>query len=139
MLRERGGIPRVNPPLRSPRLPRHSAISITLKTLTIYDPPMCCSSGVCGPDVDPALVQFSGFLAQLEQRGIEVRRFNLAHEPLEFVRNPAVKTALEREGTEALPLIFIDGHLARRGGYPDHDERIAWAAAARDGTPVGPV
>jgi len=107
-----------------------------MKTLTVYDPPMCCSTGVCGPDVDPVLPQFAGFLHTLQGLGVKVERHNLAQQPMAFVTNPAVKAILEKDGVEALPLVFIDGQLARRGGYPDHAERISWARAAREGTPV---
>ncbi|MDH3390414.1 MAG: arsenic metallochaperone ArsD family protein, partial [Desulfobulbaceae bacterium] len=30
--------------------------------IEIYDPPMCCPTGVCGPNVDPELVQFAADL-----------------------------------------------------------------------------
>nr|QTX14232.1 Arsenical resistance operon trans-acting repressor ArsD [Klebsiella pneumoniae] len=29
-----------------------------MKTLTVFDPAMCCSTGVCGSDVDQVLVDF---------------------------------------------------------------------------------
>ena len=106
-----------------------------MKTLTVYDPPMCCSTGVCGPEVDPVLPQFAGFLYTLQGFGVKVERHNLAQQPMAFVTNAEVRAILEKDGVEALPLIFIDGRLTRRG-YPDHVERIAWAAAAREGTPV---
>ena len=97
---------------------------------------MCCSTGVCGPEVDPVLPQFAGFLHTLQGLGVKIERYNLAQQPMAFVTNPEVKAALEKDGVDALPLIFIDGRLARRGGYPEHEDRIAWARAAREGTPV---
>ena len=30
-----------------------------MKMLTVFDPAMCCSTGVCGSDVDQVLVNFS--------------------------------------------------------------------------------
>jgi hypothetical protein len=33
-----------------------------MTTVTVYDPPMCCSTGVCGLQVDPKLAQFAGDL-----------------------------------------------------------------------------
>ena len=33
-----------------------------MKTLTVFDPAMCCSTGVCGSDVDQVLVDFSALL-----------------------------------------------------------------------------
>lgn len=33
-----------------------------MKTLTVFDSAMCCNTGVCGSDVDQALVDFSADL-----------------------------------------------------------------------------
>jgi hypothetical protein len=93
-----------------------------MKSITVYDPPMCCSSGVCGPDVDPVLPRFVALLAQLEKLGVKIERFNLAQEPIAFARNPTVRALLEKEGTEVLPLIFVDGELALKGHYPEARE-----------------
>jgi hypothetical protein len=46
--------------------------------LEIYDPPMCCSSGVCGPSVDPVLPRFAADLDWISQRGVAVERYNLS-------------------------------------------------------------
>jgi hypothetical protein len=102
-----------------------------MKLIQVYDPPLCCSTGVCGPDVDPVLPRFAGLLAQLGAAGVIVERYNLAQQPLPFVQNPAVKALLDTEGTAALPAIFIDGALALKGAYPDSDQRAAWMGRAR--------
>jgi Arsenical resistance operon protein ArsD len=98
-----------------------------MKTIQVYDPPMCCSTGVCGPTIDPILPLFAGFLHQLKTHGVKVERYNLAQQPLAFVQNPAVKAFLDAQGAEKLPLIFIDGELALQGAYPDHDKRVEWS------------
>ncbi len=103
-----------------------------MKTITIYDPAMCCSSGVCGPDIDPLLPRFAGMLAQLEGRGITVERYNLAQQPIAFAQNPEVRRILEAEGVEALPLIYIDGVLELKGRYPETGERGALVKRARE-------
>jgi len=95
--------------------------------LQIYDPPMCCSTGVCGPAVDPALAAFSAFLGQMQERGTSVARHNLAQEPLAFVQNSEVKVFLDLEGAEGLPLIFLRERRVLAGRYPDAEERLAWA------------
>jgi len=100
-----------------------------MKTIQVYDPAMCCSSGVCGPDIDPILPQVAAFLHQLKEHGVAVDRFNLSQQPLAFVQNAEVKNLLQSEGTEALPLFFIDGKLALKGAYPDHDKRKEWLIA----------
>ncbi len=97
-----------------------------MKVIQVYDPPMCCSTGICGPSVDPVLPQFAGFLHQIQSRGVRVERYNLAQQPLAFVQNPVVKSFLASEGAEKLPLIFIDGEIALHGMYPDHAHRAEW-------------
>ena len=89
-----------------------------MKTIEVYDPPMCCASGVCGPTPDAALASFASALEQAKSAGASVRRFNLAHEPLAFAQRDAVKVALEAQGEASLPLIFIDGALRFSGAYP---------------------
>lgn len=104
-----------------------------MHSIQVFDPPMCCATGVCGPTVDPVLPRFAGLLAALGRAGVRIERFNLAQEPLPFVRNAEVKALLERGGTEALPAIFVDGRLALQGTYPDAATSAAWLAAAGAG------
>jgi hypothetical protein len=103
-----------------------------MKTIQVYDPPMCCSTGICGTDVDPDLVSFAAMLAQLAQHGIRIERYNLGKQPMAFAQNPAVKALLETEGGEALPVIFWDGELRLKGRYPSKAERPDWIRAAME-------
>ncbi len=86
----------------------------------VFDPAMCCSTGVCGPVVDPALVRFASDLEWLKESGVEVERFNLSQEPAAFVGNPVVADAL-RGRTDALPLVLVDGKIVAQGSYPERD------------------
>jgi hypothetical protein len=101
-----------------------------MKTIQVYDPPMCCSTGICGTDIDPDLVNFAAMLSQLGTHGIKIERYNLGQQPMAFVQNPAVKALLDKEGAEALPLIFWDGEVHLKGRYPTKDERPAFFRAA---------
>jgi len=87
--------------------------------LEVYDPAMCCSTGVCGPEVDPRLVRFSADMDWIAKQGIEVARFNIAQEPGAFVGNEVVKAALTAGGNNVLPLVLIDGDIVCRGFYPE--------------------
>ena len=49
-----------------------------MSKLQVFDPAMCCSTGVCGPSVDPALAHFASDLEALKSAGVVVERFNLA-------------------------------------------------------------
>lgn len=101
-----------------------------MKTIQVYDPPMCCSTGICGTDINPDLVSFAALLAQLVTHGIKVERFNLGQQPMAFVENTAVKALLATDGTAALPLIFLDGEIYVRGRYPTAAERPIFFNAA---------
>ena len=95
--------------------------------LQVFDPAMCCSTGVCGPQVDPQLPRFAADLEWLRTQGIEVERYNLAQQAKAFVDNATVKQTLVAEGEKCLPLVLLDGEMISRGGYPARDELAALA------------
>ena len=90
--------------------------------MIIFDPAMCCSTGVCGPSVDPELLRVAAVLENLKKAGIEVARHNLSSEPQAFVRSEAVASALNEKGVEALPITMVDGNIVRSGSYPTNEE-----------------
>jgi hypothetical protein len=90
-----------------------------MKTLTVYDPAMCCSTGICGTDIDQQLVDFAADLDWLKSEGIEVRRINLSQEPALFAENEQVKNILQNDGVEGLPVILADDEMQSAGQYPD--------------------
>jgi hypothetical protein len=79
---------------------------------------MCCSTGVCGPAVDPVLARFAADLHWLANQGIAVERFNLAQQPQAFAANELVKGALRQYGNKCLPLVLLDGAIVSQGAYP---------------------
>jgi len=89
-----------------------------MKTLTIYDPAMCCSTGICGAEIDQQLVNFAADLDWLKSQGIEVRRINLSQEPALFAEHAQVKSVLENSGVEGLPVILADDEMQSSGQYP---------------------
>ena len=38
--------------------------------MDVFDPPMCCSSGVCGPEVDPLVAAFAADVDWLTSQGV---------------------------------------------------------------------
>jgi hypothetical protein len=88
----------------------------------VYDPAMCCSTGVCGPQVDPILPRFSEDVHWLANQGVAVERYNLSQQPQEFAGNSEVKKALAEDGTGCLPLILVDGGIVSKGRYPERGE-----------------
>ncbi|MCY2937507.1 MAG: arsenite efflux transporter metallochaperone ArsD [Planctomycetota bacterium] len=109
----------------------------------VFDKPMCCSTGVCGPKVDPVLPQFASDLAWLKDQGVKVERFNLAQQPEAFVAQPDVSTALQGGTDQALPLLKVNGKIVCKGIYPSRQLLAEWCgvlvqvAAPASGTKGG--
>jgi hypothetical protein len=100
-----------------------------MKTIQVYDKPMCCSTGVCGPKVDPVLPRFAADLAWLKSQGHQVERFNLAQQPTAFVQNSEVQQLLATKGTDCLPVIVVDGRILSRCEYPSRDTLATWVGS----------
>ncbi len=98
--------------------------------IEVYDGAMCCSTGVCGVDVDQRLVNFAADVEWAKQQGVKIERFNLGQQPLQFANNATVKGFLQRSGEESLPLILVDGEVALAGRYPSRAELTRWAGVA---------
>ena len=92
--------------------------------LEVYDPAMCCSTGVCGPEVDPVLVTFAADLKWVAEQGITVQRYNLGTEPQAFAANPAVLKEMEA-GMDRLPIIAVDGHIVSTGIHLSREQLTA--------------
>ncbi len=97
-----------------------------MKTLQIFDPAMCCNTGVCGVDADQQLVSFAADIDWAKKQGAQIERFNLAQQPMAFAENAVVKSFLERSGQEGLPLILLDGEIALTNRYPRRAELARW-------------
>ncbi len=104
--------------------------------IQIFDPALCCSTGVCGTEVDQALVDFSADVDWLKRVGGQIERFNLAQQPMAFVKNATAKAFLERSGAEALPLVLVDGDIALAGRYPTRKELAKFAGVSEQPSEV---
>ena len=97
-----------------------------MNKITFFEPAMCCSTGVCGPSVNPELLRVSTMLDLLAKKGVTVERFNLSTVPQAFVENKEISKLLQEKGVEALPAIYVNGELKQTGGYPATAEVAAW-------------
>ena len=93
-----------------------------MPSLHVYDPALCCSSGVCGPSVDKELVRIQSDIEWLKANGVEVVRHNLAQQPADFATEEVVRDRLQRQGQDILPLILLDGEIAAAGFYPTRSQ-----------------
>lgn len=101
-----------------------------MTAIRVFDPAMCCSSGVCGPSVDPQLARFAADLDWLKAQGVSVERFNLAQQPGAFAEDQGVRAALETKGDAGLPVVKVNGELKSSGVYPTRAELAGWAGVA---------
>ena len=97
-----------------------------MKTMKIYEPAMCCPTGLCGVGVDPELLRISTVLNTLKEKGIEVQRYNLTSAPMEFVNNKSVADFLNKFGPDKLPVVTVDDFIVISGRYPSNDEFTDW-------------
>jgi hypothetical protein len=96
--------------------------SASVKKLEIYEPPLCCPTGVCGPAPDPALAALQEDVLRWKKAGITVERIAINQAPQRFMANKTVVDLLTREGQEVLPLALLDGKIVSKGEYPTFDQ-----------------
>ena len=58
-----------------------------MKKIEIFDPAMCCPTGLCGTNIDPELMRIAVVIETLKRQGIIVTRHNLRDEPQVYVSN----------------------------------------------------
>lgn len=104
-----------------------------MANIRVYDPAQCCSTGVCGPDADEAIAQFSSALEKARKSGVPIDRYTLGHQPGEYVKNTVVKSLLDAEGVDCLPIVFIDDEVLSKGDYPSRAELLASVGIKDDG------
>ena len=101
-----------------------------MPSIHVYEPALCCNTGVCGPDPAQELVTFTADLAYLKGRGADIARHNLASDTRAFADSATVRGFLEVSGSEGLPLVVVDGVTVLTGRYPTRDELVKYAGLA---------
>jgi arsenate reductase len=97
----------------------------SMSTIKVFDPPMCCSTGACGPDPDAKLAQFAADLAWFAAQGVRVERYSLSQQPDMFLKHAAVLQAVNAGSTKALPIVMVDDSVISERGYPTRDQLAA--------------
>jgi len=101
-----------------------------MPVINVYEPALCCSTGVCGPGLDQALVTFTADFDHLRGLGADISRHNLASDPAAFAGNDSVRSFLEVAGSAGLPLTLVDGVTVVTGTYPTRDQLLRYAGRA---------
>lgn len=101
-----------------------------MKKIEIFDPAMCCPTGVCGPAIDPELLRIATVVNSLKEKGINITRHGLSSEPMAFISNQVINDILQKDGAEVLPVTLVDGQVAKTGSYPSNQELSDWLGIA---------
>lgn len=97
-----------------------------MKNIEIFDPAMCCSTGVCGPSIDPELLRVATVINSLKEKGIIIKRHGLSSEPQDFISNKVISEILQKEGADILPVTLADGEIVKTKSYPTNEEFSEW-------------
>ena len=91
-------------------------------TVEIYDPPMCCSTGLCGPTLDQMLLDVSDMILALEEGGVAVDRYQMTTNPQKFMTNMEIMRLVREQQMAALPITAVNGQVIKVGAYPTLSE-----------------
>ena len=97
-----------------------------MSKVEIFDPAMCCSTGVCGPSVDPELTRVASAVYSLEKKGFNIKRYQLTSDPDKFAENVEITRVFQEKGPDALPVVLVNDKVARVGSYPSNEELAEW-------------
>jgi len=97
---------------------RPSAAPVSSAVVEIFDPPMCCPTGVCGPTIDPALLDVNEMILTLQGEGVPVARYQMASHAQAFVNNREVFRLVREKQLAALPITVVSGRILKVGAYP---------------------
>jgi arsenite-transporting ATPase len=100
---------------------------IDMAVIRIYEPALCCDTGVCGVDVDQSLVEVTATVRSLQEQGADIQRHNLASDPLAFTTDETVRAFMHLVGSTGLPLTVVDGVTVATGVYPAKAQLLAFA------------
>lgn len=98
-----------------------------MSKIEIFDPAMCCSTGLCGVSVDQELLRVATLINTLTKKGVTVIRYGLSSQPQAFVDNKKVNEYLMKDEVEVLPITVVDGEVVKTRVYPTDDEFAKWA------------
>lgn len=94
------------------------AVATAPPAVEIFDPPMCCPTGLCGPTLDQTLLDVSDMILALQAGGHQVERYQITSHRHKFVNNPDVMRLVHEKHMAALPITAVRGRIIKVGAYP---------------------
>ena len=94
------------------------------KELIIFEGALCCSTGICGPSPDKALIEINEALKKLaaEYPELKIQRASLSFNPKLFLDNKEIREIVKANGPSILPIIVIDGKIMMKEKYPSYSQ-----------------
>ncbi len=92
--------------------------SVTPADVEIFDPPMCCPTGLCGPTLDQTLLDVSEMILTLQREHLRVERYQMTSNPNAFLGNAEVMKLVREQQMAALPITVVHGKVIKAGTYP---------------------
>ena len=94
--------------------PTHTSTAV----VELFDPPMCCPTGLCGPTLDQTLLDVNEMILTLQAEGHTVERYQMTGQPQAFLSNPDVMRLVREQQMAALPITVVRGQVVKVGAYP---------------------
>jgi len=88
----------------------------------LFDPPMCCPTGLCGPALDQTLLDVNEMILALQASGVRVKRYQMTSHPQVFLNNVEVMRLVRERQMAALPITAVHGQIIKVGEYPTLNE-----------------
>ena len=102
--------------------------------IEIFDPPMCCPTGLCDPNIDPALLDVNEAILRIQKAfagKVEIQRYLLSQQGPKFMQTKEVMELLKKHGVEILPITMADGKIVKQKAYPNYEEMKSYAEGGR--------
>lgn len=106
--------------------PTHASTAV----VELFDPPMCCPTGLCGPTLDQTLLDVNEMILALQAEGVNVARYQMTSHPQAFTSNPDVMRLVREKQMAALPITIVRGQVVKVGAYPTFNEVKAYLNGA---------
>lgn len=94
--------------------------------IEIFEPGMCCPTGLCGPSINTELMRISTVVNTLEKNNVKIKRYNLTSNTKEFIENKMINDLVKENGENILPVTIVGGKIQKKGAYPTNEEFIKW-------------
>lgn len=101
----------------TPSMINDQASSVVLD-VEIFDPPLCCPTGLCGPALDQNLLDLMETIMELQNEGYQVKRYQMKSSPQAFLSQSEVMLLINSKQMAALPIVLVRGQLLTSGFYP---------------------